>query len=92
MPFCGPKLSVCCTVISVWAVIQLGLMGIFFMIKSPALIEDIFLPESAGESPEAFISHMMTSYKQSSNNCFIACALYAATLVVSGWQMWLNFK
>jgi hypothetical protein len=45
MPVCGPKYSLCCTILSVWAIIQLTLMGIFFHINSVALIEDISLEE-----------------------------------------------
>jgi len=92
MPICGPKFSVCCTVISAWAVVQLGLMGVFFMIKSPALIEDVLIPEEAEESPAAFIAAMEKGYHASSTNCFIATLMYALTFIVSGWQAWLNFK
>ena len=45
MPVCGPKLSLCCTILSVWGIFQLTLMGIFFHINSVALIEDIHLEE-----------------------------------------------
>ena len=41
MPLCGAKVSMCCTVVSAWGLIQLGLTGVFFYIGSPALVEDI---------------------------------------------------
>jgi len=91
MTFCGPKLSACCTMLSAWAIVQLGLMGVFFMIRSPALIEDIYMPEGE-KSPAEFIADMNKYYSQSSVNCFIACGMYALTFAVSGWQMWLNFR
>jgi ribonuclease kappa len=41
MKFCGPILSKCCLMVSVWGIIQLGLMGVFFYIHSLTFIEDI---------------------------------------------------
>ncbi|XP_018024589.1 ribonuclease kappa-B [Hyalella azteca] len=91
MKFCGPKLSLCCTILSVWGIIQLGIMGILFYIKSPAFLEDLFIPENATE-PAAYIDAMEKSFSQIALNCWIATALYGGTFVLSGWQMWLNFK
>ena len=45
MAVCGPKLSMCCSVLSAWGMFQLGLTGLFFYIGSPALVEDIPLLE-----------------------------------------------
>lgn len=45
MPLCGTKLSLCCTVISAWGLLQLGLTGVFFFLRSPALVEDIPMHE-----------------------------------------------
>ena len=41
LKFCGPKLSAGCTVLSIWGIIQLGLMGLLFHIKSVAFVEDL---------------------------------------------------
>ena len=43
LKFCGPKLSAGCTVLSIWGIIQLGLMGLLFYIKSVALVPDLTL-------------------------------------------------
>ena len=48
MPFCGPKLSLCGVVLSAWGIVQLSLMGIFFYIRSVALIEDLPLEVISG--------------------------------------------
>ena len=45
MALCGPKLSLCCTVLSAWGIIQLLLMGVFFYVRAVALVEDIYLEE-----------------------------------------------
>uniref|UniRef100_A0A8B9RFS6 Uncharacterized protein n=1 Tax=Astyanax mexicanus TaxID=7994 RepID=A0A8B9RFS6_ASTMX len=37
---CGPKLAACGLVLSIWAVIMLALLGIFFTTHSAVLFED----------------------------------------------------
>ena len=44
---CGPKTAACCTVLSTWGLVQLGITGIFMYLGSPALIEDIPLEENS---------------------------------------------
>ncbi|KAK3550428.1 hypothetical protein QTP86_025158 [Hemibagrus guttatus] len=39
--FCGPKLAACGIVLSIWGVIMLAMLGIFFSAKSAVLIEDV---------------------------------------------------
>ena len=46
MPMCGPKTAACCTVLSTWGLIQLGITGVFMYLGSPALVEDIPLAEN----------------------------------------------
>ncbi|GBP23276.1 Ribonuclease kappa-B [Eumeta japonica] len=50
MKVCGPKLSLCCLVLSVWGIVQLTLMGVFYYIEAVALLEDIPLDESHNET------------------------------------------
>ncbi|XP_068219095.1 ribonuclease kappa [Palaemon carinicauda] len=90
MKFCGPKCSLCCTLLSVWAIIQLGFMALFFGIRSPAFIEDLYIPAEAEEEPRTYLEAMNKSYYQIATNCGIAAGLYGVTLVVSGWQWYLN--
>ncbi|KAK4312290.1 hypothetical protein Pmani_016271 [Petrolisthes manimaculis] len=88
--FCGPKCSLCCALTSVWGIVQLTLMGIFFWIRSPAFLEDLVIPEHAHDSAEGYLTAMDDSFHTIAINCGVAAALYGVTLVVSGWQMWLN--
>ena len=87
--FCGPKLSLCGLILSVWGIIQLTLMGVFYYIRSVALLEDLPLEENP-PSIEHFISEVERGYNQNAMNCWIAALLYVVTLVVSGHQFWMN--
>ena len=43
---CGPKTAACCTILSTWGLVQLGITGLFMYLGSPALVEDIPLEEN----------------------------------------------
>ncbi|CAG9563912.1 unnamed protein product [Danaus chrysippus] len=87
--FCGPKLSLCGLVLSVWGIIQLTLMGVFYYIRAVALLEDIPLGEKHGSIDE-FVAEVEHGYNQNALNCWIAALLYVITLVISGHQFWMN--
>ncbi|XP_057304809.1 ribonuclease kappa-B-like [Hydractinia symbiolongicarpus] len=72
MPICGPKLSSCCFVLSIWGIIMLILMGVFFRIESVSLLEDV----PSGPN----------GYNEASKNCFIAAGLYGLVFLFSGYQ------
>ncbi|KAF2358474.1 hypothetical protein FHG87_010767 [Trinorchestia longiramus] len=91
MKICGPKCSLYCAAISAWGIVQLGIMGILFFVESPAFLEDLYIPEDT-EEPVPYIEAMEKSFSQIATNCWIAMGLYLVTLVVSGWQVWVNFK
>ncbi|XP_058968255.1 ribonuclease kappa-B-like isoform X3 [Pocillopora verrucosa] len=78
---CGPKLANCCFLISIWGIIMLLLLGVFFSTRSVALIEDI--PGKMNESE---------GYKSSAKNCYIAAGIYAVTMVVAAHQKWVNSR
>ena len=46
LKFCGPKCSIGFFLLSIWGVVQLGIMSLCFYAKSVALIEDLPLEES----------------------------------------------
>ncbi|XP_013187579.1 ribonuclease kappa-B [Amyelois transitella] len=90
---CGPKLSLCGLVISVWGIIQLTLMGVFYYIRAVALLEDLPIEEATEHSNrtiDQFIAQVESGYTQNAYNCWIAALLYVVTLVVSGHQFWMN--
>ncbi|XP_063830395.1 ribonuclease kappa [Ostrinia nubilalis] len=87
--FCGPKLSLCGLVLSVWGIIQLTLMGLFYYVGAVALLEDLPLGENHHDV-DHFLNEVKYSYNQNATNCWIAALLYVATLVISGHQFWMN--
>uniref|UniRef100_A0A6M2DE88 Putative ribonuclease salivary secreted ribonuclease corethrella appendiculata n=1 Tax=Xenopsylla cheopis TaxID=163159 RepID=A0A6M2DE88_XENCH len=91
MKICGPKLSLCGLIISVWGIIQLGLMGVFYYIKSVALIEDLPLEEHY-HSPADFYAAADMAFTQNAYNCWIAACLYILTLVISAQQFYVNSR
>lgn len=45
MPLCGPKLSICCTLLSVWGIIMLSIMGLLLKYQSITFVEDLGIKE-----------------------------------------------
>jgi len=91
MPMCGPKTAACCTVLSTWGLIQLGITGVFMYLGSPALVEDIPLAENRQDWSESeWSTKMQIGYQQSALNCWIASLLYLTTLCISAGQMYAN--
>ncbi|XP_053115544.1 ribonuclease kappa [Hemicordylus capensis] len=84
---CGPKMAACGIVLSVWGVIMLVLLGIFFNVHSAVLIEDVpALEEDFKNGPEKIYA----LYEKVSYNCFIAAGLYVLLGGFSFCQVRLN--
>ncbi|ESO91552.1 hypothetical protein LOTGIDRAFT_233363 [Lottia gigantea] len=77
-PICGPKLSAYCSILSVWGIVMLGLLGLFFQIRSPTLIEDIPLENWNGTYSEA-----VEKFEQTAMNCWIAAGIYVVLFIFS---------
>lgn len=89
MALCGPRLSLCGLILSVWGIIQLTLMGLFYYIHSVALVEDLPL-EPHYKTPTEFYAAADAAYSQNAFNCWIAACIYVLTLVVSAQQFYAN--
>jgi len=93
MKICGPKLSLCGLIISVWGIFQLVLMGIFYYVRSIALSEDLPGVEEGGfKSADDFYDIADRGYLQNAYNCWIAACLYIFTLILSGHQFYMNSR
>ncbi len=90
-PICGPKLSLCCTIISVWGIVQFVLMGIFFFSEAAPLLDDLEF-EANTVNEEIFKYNLKNAYSQRAYNCWIAAFLYVGLLVFAGSQFMTNQK
>ncbi|XP_065569762.1 ribonuclease kappa-B-like [Artemia franciscana] len=89
MALCGPKLSLFGLIVSVWGIIQLSLMGMFFYTHSVAFAEDLGL-EHPYDDYEKFQTDADAKFLQNALNCWIAACIYVVTLCFSVHQFWLN--
>lgn len=88
--FCGPTLSGCGIILSIWGIVQLGVMGALFYVQSVNLIEDVPVHNMTEymENPH----HVTEAYHQQAYNSWVCAGLYVLLLAISAQQMWLNIK
>uniref|UniRef100_A0A914VH84 Ribonuclease kappa n=1 Tax=Plectus sambesii TaxID=2011161 RepID=A0A914VH84_9BILA len=84
-PLCGPKLSAFCMLISVWGVIFLGILGLFFYLNATTLFPDILLPEKEAHT-KFERGEIVARFTEKATQCWIAAGLYLITLVAVFWQ------
>ncbi|KAJ3645591.1 hypothetical protein Zmor_023234 [Zophobas morio] len=96
LTICGPKLSGCCMILSLWGIIQLGLMGVFLYFHSVAFAEDIAadIPTNENWSDQQvidkFYKDVDDAYEMCAVNCWIAAAIYVGFFAFSLQQFWAN--
>ncbi|CAF2572838.1 unnamed protein product [Rotaria sp. Silwood2] len=88
-PICGPKLSLCFSIISVWGIIQFILMGIFFYVQAAPLLDE-FEFKNEQNSKESFENDIKHAFHQRAYNCWIAAFLYVGLLIFAGSQFMTN--
>lgn len=78
-------LSTAVLLLSAWGTVQLSATGLFFHLRSVALVEDIATAGSAHNSSlaDGGANFLEVGYQQSALNCWIAAALYLGTFCVS---------
>ncbi|CAD5220758.1 unnamed protein product [Bursaphelenchus okinawaensis] len=82
-PICGPKLSAFCMIMSVWGVIFLGLLGLFFYMNAVTLFPDLTVEKLSVKDVE-------DKYSEKAMQCWIAAGMYLVTLIVVFWQNRFN--
>ncbi|XP_012277628.1 ribonuclease kappa-B [Orussus abietinus] len=92
MKICGPKYALCGLVLSVWGIIQLLFMGVFFYVRSVALVEDLPLEGKVFETKDEFYTEADRGYTQNAYNCWIAACIYVLTFLFSGHQFYVNSR
>ena len=90
-PICGPKLSLCCSIISVWGIVQFLFLGIFFFIEAAPLLNDFDINNEIKDT-KSFEINLKHAYQQRAYNCWIAAFLYVGLLVFAGSQFMTNQK
>lgn len=90
MALCNKNFAMCCSVISVWGVIQLILMGGFYMSHSLALIEDLPEVERNSSSLDQYYNEIVDAYDENAKNCWLAAGCYAITLLICLSQLYLH--
>jgi ribonuclease kappa len=90
-PIFGPKLALCCLLVSVWGTVQLCLMGIFFYIRALALLDDLAISETTKKgSVREYLDEVDHQYNTAALNSWIAACLYVVSMVFSIWQFLAN--
>jgi ribonuclease kappa len=74
-PVCGPVLSTFCMIISVWGVVFLALLGLFFNLQAVTLFPDLHFEEHEKYSVEL----VEDKYSKKATQCWIAAGLYLGT-------------
>ncbi|KAL8614103.1 hypothetical protein ACOMHN_026320 [Nucella lapillus] len=88
-PICGPLCSRYYIVISLWGIVMLGLLGLFFWMRSPALFEDTPLT-SMWEHENFTAKFAQEKYEQNAMNCWIAAGIYVVLFLFSFVQLMMN--
>ncbi|KAI3411955.1 hypothetical protein GPALN_002011 [Globodera pallida] len=85
-PLCGPKLSAFCMIMSVWGIVFLGLLGVFFYMHAVNLFPDLHFEEGAKLEVQA----VEEKYEEKAKQCWIAAGMYVVTLIAVFWQNRFN--
>ncbi|KAH9496406.1 hypothetical protein Btru_012557 [Bulinus truncatus] len=88
----GPKCSLYYMLISIWGIIMLVLLGIFFQIRSIALFEDLKMDEKEWENLNFTKSYIQEKYEDNAINCWIAAGIYVLLFAWSFFQYRLNAR
>jgi len=103
--FCGPKCSICCTLLSIWGIIMLPILGGLLTVKSVAFKEDFHVgpseylgldPNETNHDEMAYINKLVEEvhkkYDDGAFNCYVATAIYGASFLISLHQWYLNHR
>ncbi|KAK6055115.1 hypothetical protein COOONC_07382 [Cooperia oncophora] len=79
-PLMGPKMSAFCMVMSVWGVIFLGLLGVFFYVQAVTLFPDLHFSEETKDGHIGpSVEDIESKYSEESN-----------AMLDSSWNVWRN--
>ncbi len=90
MIVCNKRIAICCSILSVWAILMLTLMGILLYSHALAFAEDLDLRDIKADNIKEFIAESFQRYASAAHSCWIAACLYIATLALSVHQYYSN--
>ncbi|KAI6175665.1 hypothetical protein M3Y97_00715000 [Aphelenchoides bicaudatus] len=73
-------------IMSVWGVIFLGLLGLFFYMNAVTLFPDLGIEEKEDLNPTS----VQNKFSEKAVQCWIAAGMYLVTLIVVFWQNKFN--
>ncbi|CAH2089653.1 unnamed protein product [Euphydryas editha] len=75
--------GICCFLLSIWAVLQLFVMGIFFKMEVLAFIEEAEPDHHGYDDYDDFMKQTKENYHTIAINCWVAAFIYLVTLGLS---------
>ncbi|KAL3077561.1 hypothetical protein niasHS_012267 [Heterodera schachtii] len=79
-------MSAFCMIISMWGIVFLGLLGVFFYMHAVTLFPDLHLEEEAKLERQV----VEEKYEEKAKQCWIAAGMYVVTLIAVFWQNRFN--
>ncbi|KAH7729367.1 Protein F49C12.12 [Aphelenchoides avenae] len=73
-------------VMSVWGIVFLGLLGVFFYINAVTLFPDLHFTENETLTKQT----VEDKYQEKAVQCWIAAGMYVVTLIIVFWQNKFN--
>jgi len=90
MKCCGTKCSACCAFISLWGVIMLGLLGLFFYIQCPTLSQNIPLKQGPFAATDYNYTYITDLYVQNAYNCWATALIYLVIFILCTIRFYVN--
>jgi len=69
---------------------MLGILGVFFWVKSPGLFEDLAMAKDEWKTNNFSKAYAYEKYEQNAVNCWIAAGIYLVLFVFSFVQFRMN--
>lgn len=82
MGCCGPKMAMVGIVLSLWAIVQLTVMGILYFVRSVILLSDV-IEATYYDDPQKFYKDADREFKEAANRCWFTAGLYVLLLIFS---------
>lgn len=83
MGCCGPKMAIVGIFLSIWAILQLSLMGILFFCRAVLLLPDVIEETKIYENADKFYKEADDLYRKTAFRCWQVTGFYVVLLLFS---------